>query len=129
MREERFIQNELYRLDPKLFLDKRWSPFSGVYYCVCRLMEDGSEPLVVVDWREGTFAKNLSLDLVDQVRHQEGDIRESIALATAHNAARKELARQARLAEQEAIIEDYQKSKPGKTSVVVDGSRISGGGD
>lgn len=83
-------------------------------------MEDGSEPLVVVDWRHGTFPKELSFDIVDQVRRQEGDIRESIALATAHNAARKELARQERLKEQEEIIDDYKKSKPGKLSVVIE---------
>lgn len=117
--EEKQVQQALQALDPLLFLDKRWSPFSGVYYCACRHMEDGSEPFVAVDWRDGTHPKPLSLDLVDRVRSQEGNISESISLATAHNAARKELARQARLKEQEEIIEDWQKTKPGKTSVVI----------
>lgn len=117
--EEKQIQNALNSLDPLLFLDKRWSPLSGIYYCVCRRMEDGSAPLVAVDWREGVYAKPLSLDLVDRVRSQEGDISEAIASATANNAARKELARQARLKRQDEAIEDWQKTKPGKVGVVI----------
>lgn len=118
--QEKQVHNALQALDSNLFLDKRWSPISGIYYCACRRMEDGSQPLVAVDWREGVYAKPLSLDLVDRVRSQEGDISEAISLATAHNAARKELARQERLKRQDEAIEDWQKSKPGKASIVVD---------
>lgn len=117
--EEKTIDQALKRLDPMLFLDKRWSAFSGLYYCACRLMEDGSAPLVAVDWRVGTHARPLSHDLVNQVAAQEGSITESIAQATAHNAARKELLRQERLARQDEAIEDWQKSKPGKVGVVI----------
>ena len=124
MLEEKQVQNALSRLDPLLFLDKRWSAFSGLYYCVCRRMEDGSEPLVVVDWREGVHPKPLSLDLVDRVRSQEGDISESIAVSIANNAARKELLRQEREKRQDEAIEDWQKSKPGKLSVVIDGEKL-----
>lgn len=85
-------------------------------------MEDGSAPLVAVDWREGTYPKPLSLDIVDRVRSQEGDITEAIRATTVNNAVRKELARQEALKEQETIIEDYQKTKPGKVSVVIPNS-------
>lgn len=118
--EEKQVQAALSALDPMLFLDKRWSPLSGIYYCACRRMEDGSEPFVAVDWRQGTHPLPLSLDLVDRVRSQEGSISETISLATAHNAARKELARQERLKRQDEAVEDWQKSKPGKASIVVD---------
>lgn len=116
---EKQVQLALQALDPLLFLDKRYSPFSGVYYCAVRRMPDGVEDFVAVDWRQGTHPLPLSLDLVDRVRSQEGNISESISLATAHNAARKELARQARLKRQDEAIEDWQKTKPGKTSVVI----------
>lgn len=108
--EETRIQAALGQLDPLLFLDKRWSHFGGIYYCVCRQMEDGSEPLVVVDWRVGVYPKELSLDIVDQVRAQEGSITEAVSQATANNAARKELARQKRLTIQDEIVEEWQKS-------------------
>lgn len=117
--DEKTVQNALTALDPKLFLDKRWSPLSGTYYCACRMMEGSSYPLVAVDWREGVYAKPLSLDLVDRVRSQEGDISEAVSAATANNAARKELMRQERLKRQDEAIEDWQKSKPGKVGVVV----------
>lgn len=107
--QEKLVQKHLQALDPLLFLDKRWSPISGVYYCACRVM-DNAPPLVAVDWRDGVYAKPLSLDLVDRVRAQEGDISEAISLATAHNAARKELMRQERLQVQEEVIEEWQKS-------------------
>ena len=73
-------------------------------------MEDGSTPHVAVDWREGVHAKPLSLDLVDRVRSQEGSISEAIAVATAHNAARKELLRQERISKQEEVAEEWRKS-------------------
>ena len=115
--EEATIQRALNDVDPDLFLDKRHSAFSGVYYVVC--YPAPGEPMIVVDWREGVHPKPLSLDLVDRVRSQEGDIRESIAQATVNNAARKELVRQERLSKQDEAIEDWQKSKPGKTGVVI----------
>lgn len=106
--EENQIQKALNNLDRDLFLDKRHSPLSGVYYVVC--YPAPGEPMIVVDWREGIHPKPLSLDLVDRVRSQEGDISESIAQATANNAARKELMRQKRLQEQEEVVEEWQKS-------------------
>ena len=106
--DEKNVQLALTALDPDLFLDKRYSPFSGIYYTVCYPAPE--EPLVVVDWRDGTYPKPLSLDLVDQVRRQEGDIREAISTATANNAARKELLRQERLKIVDEITEEWQKS-------------------
>lgn len=87
-------------------------------------MEDGSEPFVAVDWREGTYPKPLSLDLVDRVRSQEGNIAESIRNAAVNNAARKELLRQKRLAEQEEVAQEWQKSGrstgiPAPSSIIV----------
>ncbi len=82
-------------------------------------MEDGSAPLIVVDWRMGTIPLELSLSIVDRVRQQEGSITEAISQATANNAARKELLRQERLRAQDDAIEDWQRSKPGKTGVVI----------
>jgi hypothetical protein len=106
--DEKQVQEALGSVDPDLFLDKRWSGITGVYYCVC--YPAPGEPLVVVDWRDGVQPRPLSLDIVDQVRRQEGDIREAISRATAHNAARKELLRQERLKETDNIIEEWQKS-------------------
>jgi hypothetical protein len=110
-RLEKQIQAELNAMDFDLFLDKEWSPFSGVFYSVKRLMADGIAPLTVVDWREGTHPLPLSMDIVAKVRSQEGDIRESIRDATVANAVRKEKARRDALQAAEDIIEDWQKDR------------------
>lgn len=116
---EKQIDRALKQLDPLLFLDKRYSVFSGLYYCVCTPMEDGSEPWVVLDWRVGIHPRELSMDIVMAVAANEGDMSDAINQATANNAARKELMRQERLSKQDEAISDWQSSKPGKVGVVV----------
>ncbi len=106
-REEKEVQRALTVLDPLLFLDKAWSPFGYVYYTV---MCQGSPPSLIAEWRRGNTPLPLSLDLIDRVRSQEGDLGEAIASATANNAAKKELFRQQRQAAEEEIIKDWQKS-------------------
>lgn len=107
---EKTIQKELSRMDHELFLDKELHPVYGIlFYSVKKLLPE-QEPLTVVEWRAGSTPLPLSMDIVSQVRAQEGDIRESIAQATANNAARKELLRQKKAAEQEAVVEEWQKS-------------------
>jgi hypothetical protein len=94
--EEKRVQMALTALDPDLFLDKRFDPVRKlIYYAVCHIIEPGTEPYVAVDWRtpEG-LPKPLSLDLVDQVRSQEGSIKEALTQAMVNNAALKELRRQ-----------------------------------
>ncbi len=105
---EKEIQKELSYLDLDLWLDKRWSPFGYLYYVVLKQIA-GHEPLVVVDWREGNTPLPLSLDLVDKVRYQEGDISDAISQATANNSARLELLLQERNKIQEEIAQEYHK--------------------
>lgn len=105
---EKEVQKELSYLDHDLWLDKKWSPFGYMYYVVLKRIE-GHEPLTVVDWREGNTPLPLSLDLVDKVRSQEGDISDAIAQATANNAARHEMLLQERLKIQEEIAQEYHK--------------------
>lgn len=108
---EKEIQRQLEYLDLNLFLDYDRHPVYGfLYHSVKQFVPGGLKPLTVVDWCVGSTPLPLSLDIVDQVRRQEGDIRESITAATVHNAARKELARQERLKIQDEVIEEWQKS-------------------
>lgn len=121
---EKEVQRELEYLDLELFLDYDRHPAYGfLYYSVKRMMPNAA-PLTVVDWCVGSTPLPLSLDIVDRVRSQEGDIRESITAATVNNAARKELQRQERLKQQEEVIEEWQKSGrstgiPAESSIVV----------
>lgn len=117
---ERLIQKELEKLDYDLFLDKERHPVYGYVYYSVKQFVPNAKPLSVVEWRMGNEPLPLSMDIVQQVRAQEGDIREAIKAATVNNAARKELMRQERLKEQDEIIEEWQKSKPGKLGVVID---------
>jgi hypothetical protein len=104
---EKHIQKELTYLDHDLILDKAWSPFGYLYWRVLKLVKD-VEPLTVVDWREGNTPLPLSVEIVNKVRSQEGDISEKVREAIVHNAARKELLRQERLAAQQEITEEWQ---------------------
>ena len=106
---EKQIQRELSSMDDKLFLDYDRHPAYGfLYYSVKRLMEPGIMPLTVVDWCVGATPLPLSMDIVSMVRSQEGDIREAISQATANNAAKAELERQRRHAEQENVIDEWK---------------------
>jgi hypothetical protein len=106
---EKDVQRELSYLDHKLFLDKVKHPVYGfLYYAVKMQTPDGIEPLTVVDWCAGSIPLPLSMDIVDRVRSQEGDIRDAISQVIANNAAKKELARQERIKEQEAVVEEWQ---------------------
>jgi len=104
------IQRELSYLDLNLFLDFDRHPIYGfLYYSVKQQMQDGTKPLTVVDWCVGDTPLPLSEDIVDRVRAQEGDLRESIAQATVNNAARQELLRQERLTAQDEIAQEFHK--------------------
>lgn len=107
---ERRVQQELTRLDPDLFLDKLYSPFGYIYYAVRNNIGSGEEPLTVIEWRDNYGPLPLSMGLVDQVRRQEGDIRDAIRNATINNVVRKEMIRQKRHQEQDTIIEEFMKS-------------------
>lgn len=109
---EKHIQKELTYLDHDLVLDKAWSPFGYLYWRVLKIVKD-VEPLVAVDWRKGNTPLPLSMDIVDKVRSQEGDISEAVRSAIVNNAARKELLRQERLAVQEEVAKDWQKAAKG----------------
>ena len=97
---ERDIQRELTRLDPNLFLDKLRSPQGFVYWAVRYNIGSGVEPLNVVEWKlQGEVIGHerpldLSWQIVELVKQQEGDIRDAINQVKANNAAKKELARQ-----------------------------------
>lgn len=107
---EKAIQRELEYLDLDLFLDYDRHPVYGfLYYSVKRRMPDGVAPLEPVSWCVGSTPLPLSLDIVAKVRSQEGDIRDAIAQATAHNAALKELRRQEQLQAYKDIAEEWQK--------------------
>lgn len=125
--EEKRVQEGLAQLDPLLFLDKVWSRLGYVYWTVKRQMPDGVEPLTVVEWcGEDGWPLPLSLSLVDQVRSQEGDIRDAISQATANNAARKELARQEKERMRNEAIDEYQKSRPAQLTSINLGTRTPG---
>ncbi len=109
---ERSIQKELTYLDHDLVLDKAWSPFGYLYWRILKLLP-GAEPFVSVDWRVGNTPLPLSMDIVDKLRSQEGDITEAIRDATVNNAARKELLRQERVAAQEEIVKEWQNKSKG----------------
>jgi len=89
--EEKQVQEELCRVDPKLFLDKLYDKEGQyVYYTVRYPADIGLEPLTCVHWRTKHGPLPLSLDIVGVVRRQEGDIREAIRQATVNNALKKE---------------------------------------
>lgn len=105
---ERQVQKALSSLDHNLFLDKEFHPvYKCIYYVVKRRM-DGLEPLRTVEWIVGSMPLPLSMDIVDRVRSQEGDIRDAMAQAVANNAAKQELLRQERLAAEENIIDEFK---------------------
>jgi hypothetical protein len=111
---EKEVQRRLAELDHQLILDKAWSSLGYVYYRVIRLMEDGSEPFVVCDWRNGGGPLPLSEDIVSQVRSQEGDITEAIRQATVNNAVKKEKERQARDEALEELSREFHRSNASK---------------
>ena len=90
---EKEIQRDLRNLDPDLFLDKDWSPLGYIYYSVKYRIPQAA-PLQCVEWRDGNGPWPLSRRIVDVVRSQEHDMRESLASAIAANAAKRELQRQ-----------------------------------
>lgn len=107
---EKEIQKELQYLDYDLFLDKEIHPVYGFLFYSVKHRVNGSAPISVVNWCVGSTPLPLSMDIVAQVRAQEGDIRDSIKAATVANAVRKEKLRQERIKLQEEVIEEWQKS-------------------
>lgn len=108
---EKEIQRRLEELDSRLFLSWEQHPVYGfLYWSVRRHMDDagGEKPEEVVGWYVGSTPLPLSMDLLDRVRSQEGDIREAISQSMANNAALKELRRQEALAEQDQIIDEWK---------------------
>lgn len=104
---EKQIQEELSKLDPDLFLDKEL--FEGSIYPVVR-------------YRAGEEIFNVathpyfSMEIVDKVKQQEGDIISAIAQIKANNAIKKEEAKLNAVKEQEAISHEWQwENRGGKT--------------
>lgn len=107
--QQRLVKRALKGVDPDLYLEEEWSSLGYPYWTIKFPIGEGVEPLRPVVWvREGTPLP-LSLSIVDELRYQEGDITEAIQQATASNIARKEAARQERMAEQEGLIQEYHK--------------------
>ena len=106
---ERYVQNELNKLDPDLFLDKEW--YQGTLcYTVKYNIGSGHAPLKVLDWAVGGQPLPLSPSLVDRVKQQEGDIREAISHATVNNAVMAMRARKEMEEVAEIISDEFEKS-------------------
>src|SRR6266487_4848095 len=91
--QEKKVQEALQQTDPDLFLDKLYDREGQyVYYAVAYKTPEGTEPLVCVHWRTIHGPLPLSLDIVDVVRSNEGDIRESIKKVTINNALKRDAA-------------------------------------
>ena len=116
MNLEQEIQRELTLMDGKLFLDKEWTDY-GLTYKVKYLMEDGTEPVTFLDWSRFGHPLPLSLDLLTQLRSQEGSISDAIKLATVHNVVEKELRKQEFAKQMEEIAHEYQFEKRGDRKI------------
>lgn len=80
------MQRALHSLDPNLFLDKEIDPQYGfIFYCVKVQNMSGGMPFKVVDWKVGSYPLPLSLDIVDRVKSQEGNIHTAYRKAEKNN--------------------------------------------
>lgn len=109
--QEKRVQEELQRTDPDLFLDKLYDREGQyVYYAIRYKTPEGTEPLTCIHWRTIYGPLPLSLDIVNAVRVNEGDIREAIKTATVNNALKKDKALQERAEAFQEELDWYQKS-------------------
>lgn len=106
---ERYIQNELNKLDLDLFLDKDWYG-DTLFWTVKYSIGSGHPPLTVVEWAVGGHPLPLSTSIVDKVKQQEGDIREAIRSATVNNAIQKARVQKEADEIMETISDEFEKS-------------------
>jgi hypothetical protein len=107
---EKRVDAELKKLDPDLYLDKERDVLDGyIYYTVRYFIGSGVEPFTSVEWKDAHGPIDLSLNIIEFVKRNEGDIREDIAKVTAHNAAIKEKARMERDAAYEEVVKEFAK--------------------
>jgi hypothetical protein len=105
--QRRLVKRALRSVDPSLYLDEKWSSHGFPYFVIMFPIGEDVPPFEPVQWVHDGKPLPLSLSIVDKLRHQEGDVTEAIKQATATNFARKEAARQERMAEQEGLIQEY----------------------
>jgi hypothetical protein len=105
--QKRLVKRALRSVDPSLYLDEEWSSLGFPYWVIKFPIGEGMEPFTPVHWTHNGTPLPLSLSIVDKLRHQEGDVTEAIQQATASNLARKEAARQERMAIQADLIQEY----------------------
>ena len=108
--QEKAVQNALRLVDPELFLDKLYDQEGQYVYYAVRYPCPGTDPLTCVHWRTMDGPLPLSLDIVDVVRRNEGDIRESIREVTINNALKKERDKADRDAAYQEELDWYIKS-------------------
>ncbi len=105
--QRRLVKRALRGVDPDLYLDEKWSSHGFPYFVIMFPIGEGLPPFEPVQWVHDGQPLPLSLSIVDRLRYQEGDVTEAIQQATAANHARKEAARQERMAQQEDLIQEY----------------------
>lgn len=106
---ERFVQSELNKLDPDLFLDKEWWQDTLVYVVKYNI-GSGEPPFTVLEWMVAGHPLPLSSSIIDRVKQQEGDIRDAIREATVNNAVKKAGIKKDMEQIQETIAEEFEKS-------------------
>lgn len=113
--QEKQVQLALDKLgESGLFLDKLFDKEGQyIYYAVRHFVSPDVEPFIVVDWRYDLhghkYPRPLSLDLIDQVRAQEGSMKEAFDKAMVDNAVKKELHRQEFEKTVDELAEDARK--------------------
>ncbi len=107
--QQRLVRRALKSVDPALYLEEEWSHLGFPYWTIKQPVGEGFDPFVVVPWLHDGKPLPLSLNIVDKLRRQEGDIREAVAQAAANNRLNKERARQERIQIQEDLIQEYHK--------------------
>jgi len=107
--QERLVKRALRATDPDLYLVEEWSSLNFPYYAVKISIGEDLEPFTPIHWVHDGKPLPLSLNLIDELRAQEGDVTEAISQATASNIARKERARQERMAVQADLIDEYHR--------------------
>lgn len=108
--QQRLVRRALRATDPDLALVEQWDVRGFPFWTILYPIGEGLDPLCPVDWRDPYQRPlPLSLNIVDRLRAQEGDVTEAITQATASNIARKEAARAERMEVQADLIDEYHR--------------------